>query len=51
MIKNKEKNVLLAIKKVADKQLSDTVQGRCLFLCYQPPIPKKLLKQNHKNLL
>ena len=37
---------LLKIAKcIANKQINDTIDGRCLFLCYQPKIPKNLKKR------
>ena len=40
----KEK-VLKSIKKISDKEINNTVKGRCLFLCYQPKIPKSLKRK------
>lgn len=36
------KIILKGIKRESDKQISNAVEGRCLFLCYQPKIPKNL---------
>lgn len=36
------KKILKGIKKSSDKQISNTIDGRCLFLCYQPKIPKNI---------
>lgn len=36
------KKILKGIKKSSDKQISSTIDGRCLFLCYQPKIPKNI---------
>lgn len=37
-----KKTLLLGVKKIADKQITDAVKGKCLFLCYQPEIPKQI---------
>lgn len=29
-------------KKLIDKQINNTLEGRCIFLCYQPKVPSKL---------
>lgn len=39
------KKIFNAIKKLSDSQINNTIEGRCLFLCYQPKIPKKLRKK------
>ena len=39
------KKILKSIKKMADKELHNTIDGKCLFLCYQPKIPKNLKKK------
>lgn len=36
------KKFLKSIKKSSDKQISNTIDGKCLFLCYQPKIPKSI---------
>lgn len=36
------RKLLKKVKDVSDKQINNTIEGRCLFLCYQPKIPKKL---------
>lgn len=39
----KQKNVInKMLKQIADKQINDAVNGRCIFLCYQPDLPKSL---------
>lgn len=40
-----KKLLLTSIKKIADKQIKNTVDGKCLFLCYQPKIPATLKKK------
>lgn len=37
-----KKKILRGIKKSSDKQINNTIDGRCLFLCYQPKIPKNI---------
>lgn len=37
-----KKKILRSIKKSSDKQINNTINGRCLFLCYQPKIPRKI---------
>lgn len=39
------KKLLKSVKKLADKEINNTVNGRCLFLCYQPKIPAPLKKK------
>lgn len=42
----KQKKVIPNImKRITQKQINDTIDGRCIFLCYEPKIPKKLLKK------
>lgn len=36
------KKLLKSVKKLADKQIMNTIDGKCLFLCYQPKIPTSL---------
>lgn len=33
------------LKKVATREISNTTKNRCLFLCYQPKLPKNLKKE------
>lgn len=48
-----KKNLLTKLlQKTAEKQINDTINQKCIFLCYQPNIPESLickikLKQNH----
>lgn len=39
------KKLLKDIKKISDKQINNTIDGLCLFLCYQPKIPKELKRK------
>lgn len=39
MNKIMKKTLLNQLKKQVDKELKDTLDGKCLFLCYQPHIP------------
>lgn len=39
------KKILRSVKKLADKEIHNTIDGKCLFLCYQPKIPKTLKKK------
>lgn len=39
------KMILKSIKKIADRQINNTIDGKCLFLCYQPKIPASLKKK------
>lgn len=39
------KMILKSIKKLADRQINNTIDGKCLFLCYQPKIPVSLKKR------
>lgn len=33
------------LKKAAGKEIKNTSKNRCLFLCYQPKLPKSLKKE------
>lgn len=39
------KKILKSIKRLADKEINNTIEGKCLFLCYQPKIPVDLKKK------
>ena len=39
------KRILKSVKKIADKEIKNTIDGKCLFLCYQPKIPVSLQKK------
>lgn len=43
--KNMEKHVLRKIKVLSDKQINNTIDELCLFLCYQPKVPKELKRK------
>lgn len=36
------KTILNKVKRLSDKQIENTIEGKCLFLCFQPTIPKKI---------
>ncbi|MFQ9669145.1 cyclic lactone autoinducer peptide [Coprobacillus cateniformis] len=40
-----KKNILIGVKKIAEKEINKTIDGKCLFLCYQPKIPKQLKRK------
>lgn len=40
-----EKKILSNLKKIANKEIDNTIRGKCLFLCYQPKIPHNLKKK------
>ena len=44
-VRNMNKKILKSVKKLADKEIHNTIDGKCLFLCYQPKIPKSLKKK------
>ncbi|WP_305139858.1 AgrD family cyclic lactone autoinducer peptide [Thomasclavelia cocleata] len=45
---NKLKKIIFkSIKNVADKQIENTIDGKCLFLCYQPKIPQNIKKSKN----
>lgn len=46
---NKNKTIETLLKKITQKQINDTIDGKCIFLCYQPTIPKSLLKKKTKS--
>ncbi|WP_455685003.1 cyclic lactone autoinducer peptide [Thomasclavelia sp.] len=37
-----KKQSLKFLKKAASKEIQNTTKNRCLFLCYQPKLPKSL---------
>lgn len=39
------KKILKSVKKLADREINSTIDGKCLFLCYQPKIPVSLKKK------
>mgnify|MGYP003219812253 CR=1 FL=1 len=43
--KSMEKHVLRKIKVFSDKQINNTIDELCLFLCYQPKVPKELKRK------
>lgn len=43
--RNKFNKIILSkVKTLSDIEIDSTIRGKCLFLCYQPKIPKKLKK-------
>ena len=44
-VKIMNKRILKSVKKIADKEIKNTIDGKCLFLCYQPKIPVSLQKK------
>ncbi len=45
-MKKNENNILKLVKKCADKEITKTVDGKCLFFGYQPKVPANLKKCN-----
>ena len=39
------KKILKSVKKLADKEVNNAIDGKCLFLCYQPKIPTILKRK------
>lgn len=39
------KESMKLLKKAAHKEIQNTSRNRCLFLCYQPKLPKSLKKE------
>ena len=37
-----EKEIMRSIKFLAEKEINNTIDGKCMFLCYQPKVPNKL---------
>lgn len=45
-MKNKSKNIFLSlIKKESQRQIENTINGKCIFLCYEPKIPLSIKKK------
>ena len=45
-MKKIENKVMKLVKKCADMEITNTVNGKCLFLVFQPKVPTKLKKYN-----
>lgn len=45
-MKKQNKNFLLTlVQKQTQRQINNTIEGKCIFLCYEPRIPQSLKKK------